>query len=95
VSKKHHNWQLPGMLEAYAEERSLDFQQYSEFHLRLIYKPVVVFDCWTTEKYYIKETDYFHDIIERGGETGFLPTKKKQLYDFLDKIFFAVEMKEA
>lgn len=95
MAKTHHNWQLPALLEGYAKSRTLDFHRYSEYHMRVIDSDFTILDCWTSEKYWIKETNYYKQklgIVERAGESGFLPSKKKKLYQFLDKIFYAAEI---
>lgn len=98
MAKKHHNWELPALLEEYAKSRTLDFQRYSDFHMRIIDVDYTVVDFWTTEKYWIKETNYCNqtklEIVERQGESGFLPPKPKKLYKFLDELFYAADILE-
>lgn len=94
MSKKRHYYQLPETLAEYAEERGVVFHRYSPYHMRLIYNPRIIFDCWTTAKYWVKYSDYRHGIVERGNETGVLPISKNTLYKWLDELFFAVEIKE-
>lgn len=104
MSRSIHYPQLPTLLHNYAEERGLEFHQYSKYHMRLIYssyistaahgETVVCLDVWTTAKYWVKETTYLHGIVERAGETGQLPVKKKPLYAWLDKLFFILEIQE-
>lgn len=89
-----HYPQLPTLLHDYAEDRGLEYHRYSPYHMRIIYSDTLILDCWTTSKYWVKESNYLHDIVERGGEKGNLPIKKKPLYKWLDKLFFAVEIKE-
>lgn len=93
-----HYTQLPDLLQQYADSRTLDFHRYSEYHMRIIDGGMAVLDAWTTAKYWVKETNYVDAapglLVERGGETGLLPTKKKPLFDFLDKLFFAVDLLE-
>ena len=93
--KQQHDWKLPVTLSDYAEDRGINFHKFGQYHMRLSYDKIATLDCWTTRKYWIKETNYFHGIIERANETGILPAKKDKLYESLDQIFFAVEMQEA
>lgn len=95
MAKTYHNWQLPILLEDYAKSRTLEFHHYSEYHMRVIDDGFTILDCWTSEKYWLKETNYYKQtdkvIVERAGETGFLPSKKKRLYKFLDELFYAAD----
>jgi hypothetical protein len=88
---------LPSLLERYATRCGFEFHQYSPFHLRLIDQDFTVIDCWTTGKYYVKQTNYnlqtTKRIIERGGEKGWLPSDNK-LEQWLDKLFYAADMEE-
>lgn len=88
---KNHNWQLPELLEKYANERGVEFKRFSPFHMRISYGDTCTVDIWTSNKYWVKESNYLHGITERGGEKGELP---KDIYDFLDKLLFAVEIAE-
>ena len=92
-----HYKRLPKLLEHYADERSLEYHRYSPYHMRIYYRTSeecrVILDAWTTRKYWVKETNYYHDIVERGSETGLLPEGTKALFNWLDKLFFAVEIK--
>lgn len=87
------------MLRKYANSRTLDFACYSEYHMRISDGGFICLDCWTTGKYWVKQTDYVKltdaPIVERGGETGWLPTKYKELVDFMDKLFYAADLVEA
>lgn len=85
---------LPAMLDAYAQERGVEFHRYSKYHMRIIYDPQATVDIWTTGKYWVKETNYFHGITERGGEKGWVPFKQKHLYAWLDTLLFIVEIRE-
>lgn len=89
MSKKH-NWQLPKLLATYADERGVDVIRFSPFHMRVSYDKAVV-DIWTSNKYWVKQTNYGNGIIERGSETGSLPP---DLYEFLDELLFAVEIND-
>lgn len=95
--KKYHNLDLPQILEAYAKRRSVKFDKYSQFHMRLLYSPIAVIDIWTTEKYYIVTTNYSETggkgLTERGGETGFVPHEQAQLTKFLDELLFAADLR--
>lgn len=98
---KFQDLQLPTMLEAYADERGLEFHRYSKYHIRIFYRGAtgdpdkVVFDAWTSGRYYILQTNYLHGLLERGGEKGQLPRSHGKIADWLDKLFFAVEMAES
>lgn len=96
--KKTYYSGLAELLKSYAEKRTFDYHRYSEYHMRIIDSGFTVVDCWTSGKYWIKQTEYFQqtdkDIIERAGETGLLPLGEKQLFEFLDKIFFAAALLE-
>lgn len=68
--------------------------------MRLMDGGMTCLDIWTTEKYWIKETNYVEQkdpgtpsVTERGGEKGFVPSKNPALTEFLDTIFFAVELR--
>lgn len=95
MAKKYHNKRLPYALENYADSRTLEFYRYSAYHMRIIDDGYTIVDLWTTEKYWIKETNYYKQsdksVVERANETGFLPSKKGELYKFLDGIFYATE----
>lgn len=92
--KRFHDDTLPITLKQYAYDRTLDFHQYSEYHMRLMDGGFTVLDVWTTGRYYIMSTDYAamlgeETIIERGGEKGQLPaTRTEVLQDWLDRLFF-------
>lgn len=94
--RKFHDTSLPSKLNRYAEERSLDFHQYNQYHMRLMDGGYTTLDIWTTGRYYILSTD-FHELgaegmVERGGEKGNLPSNDMlKLATWLDKLFFAVE----
>lgn len=88
--RKTHNWELPAALESYAQERGIEYTRFSPFHMRISYDRAVV-DIWTSNRYWVKETDYGTGIVERGGEKGELPSNTS---DFLDKLLFAVEISE-
>lgn len=87
---------LPGMLQKYANSRAFEYFRYSEYHMRIIDDGYTTIDVWTTEKYWVKETNYHKQsdrgIVERAGEKGYVPTNYKYLEKFLDKLFFAAEM---
>lgn len=93
-SKQHIKW-LPAALTEYAKLRTLDFAQYSEYHMRIMDGGYVTVDFWTTGRYYILMTDYHllsdKPIVERQGEKGSVPTKQSKLTKFLDGIFYATE----
>jgi hypothetical protein len=93
AKQKNH---IPGLIEKlheYAEKRSLDFAQYSPYHLRIMDGGYVVVDFWTTGRYYIVMTDYYlmtdNNVIERQGEKGSVPVET--LNNFLDGIFYPNE----
>jgi hypothetical protein len=94
--KQWHNHELESWLSDYAEKRALDFHKYSEYHMRLMDGGYIAIDIWTTEKYWVKQTDYFKitdkTIIERGGEKGTLPYGKENIEEWLDKLFYAADM---
>lgn len=94
---KQYNTKLIHKLEEYAKSRTLEFNQYSPYHMRLSDSGYVCIDIWTTGKYYVKQTDYYlvanKPITERGGEKGNIPGGKRT-YRFLDKLFFAADMLE-
>lgn len=46
--RKVHFNSLPDLLTSYAQLRGLDFQRYSEFHMRLMDGGFCVLDVWTT-----------------------------------------------
>lgn len=87
---KNHIKGLLDSLASYAEENSLQFNQYSPYHMRLMDGGYTVLDAWTTGRYYVLTTDYLAltdgNIGERGGEKGQLPIDK--LEGFLDNLFF-------
>lgn len=86
--KKYHDLQLASKLKNYAESRTLDFQQYSEYHMRLMDGGYTTIDFWTTGRYWVMATDYHAlgvDKVERSGEKGMLPSN---LEAWLDELFF-------
>lgn len=88
MAKRHIN-DIDITLRSYTKRRSLEFSQYSQYHMRVSDGGYIVLDVWTTGRYYILTTDYAEiaeGTIERGGEKGFLPTNN--LDNFLDKIFY-------
>jgi hypothetical protein len=87
-------YDIPQLLTDYTNSRTLDLKRYSEYHFR-IFDTAATLDVWTTGKYYIRESNYGHGIIERGGEKGHIPRKRKKAYEHLDRIFYAVEIAEA
>jgi len=82
----------PQLMQSYASKRDLKYHRYSPYHMRIIYGDRVTLDCWTTGKYWVKECNYRIEKRTRGGQKGYLPTKK--LYEWLDKLFFADEIRE-
>ena len=67
--------------------------------MRIMDGGYTVFDVWTTGRYYVLTTDYFElnpnvRISERGGEKGLLPRDKKELFEWLDRLFYAAGMEE-
>lgn len=65
--------------------------------MRLIDSDLTILDCWTTGKYWVKQTSYStqtsKQIIERGDEKGLLPSDN-QLEQWLDKLFYAADMED-
>lgn len=94
-AKKEHYKQIARWLKQYAAENDLYYARYSEYHMRIAMDEVACLDAWTTGKYYVKETDYSvfeADIIERGGETGWLEVDDERLFfSFLDKLFNPID----
>lgn len=90
--RQYHDKSLPEKLTHYAESRSLEFQQYSEYHMRLMDGGYTVIDIWTTGRYWIMTTDYLDmgiQAVERGSEKGVLPSNNMlKLGMWLDKLFF-------
>lgn len=88
--QKNHIPGLSEKLKDYADKRTLDFAQYSPYHMRIMDGGFVVIDVWTTGRYYIVMTDYNQmtdgNVVERQAEKGQLPLET--LTPFLDKIFF-------
>src|SRR5947209_13833915 len=95
--KKPRRASLPLWAENYAKPRVLEYHQYSLWHLRLIDAGFTTIDLWTTGRYYIKETSYSlqtdRQIIERGGETGWLP-REDELEEWLDEIIYKAYIEE-
>lgn len=88
--KNTFNKELPGVLQAYAKDRALDFHRYSDYHMRITDGGFVMMDFWTSDRYWIGMTDYQAmgtDKIERAGEKGTLPDTQFML-PFLDGIFY-------
>lgn len=97
--KNVHYRDLPEMLASYSSERSLDYNRYSDYHMRIMDGGFTTLDIWTTARYYVLSTDYNEQkadkkmlVIERGGEKGFIPTTSPELDNWLDKLFFATEI---
>jgi len=93
--RNYHPPQLPGFFQEYAKSRTFELHQYSEWHYRIIDSGVTCVDIWSTGKYWIKETNYNGVLVERQGEKGMIPFKKKPLFKFLDGIFYAIDLMEA
>jgi len=92
--KSEHYSELPTLLKEYANRNDLFYARYSEYHMRIIQGDMVCFDVWTTAKYYIVGTEfveYGESITERAGEKGQIPTNKKALNSFLNKLFYPVD----
>lgn len=92
--KNDHYHQLADFLQEYAIKNDLHYARYSEYHMRLIQGDMVCFDVWTTAKYYIVGTEfleYGEHITERAGEKGSVPTTKKELYAFLNRLFYPID----
>jgi hypothetical protein len=120
-------WLKPALIE-YTNDRNLDLEIYSEYHMRVMDGGFTTIDLWTTGRYYVLHTDYSAQMpkaeipggvlsidmndperlkkhkldvsgrprfLERGGEKGMLPLEvEPELYDWLDKLFYAVDMAE-
>lgn len=93
MAKNIYNSDLAASLKWYANSRTLDFHQYSPYHMRIIDADYTILDCWTSNKYWIMKTSYCeqsnNSVVERGGEKGILPLKYKKLEKLLDGIFYA------
>ena len=91
------DWARKGKLDElvikYAEQYDLAYREPSIYHSQLSSGEVLL-SLWTgSNKYYIEQFNYLHSgIRDRKGEVGLLPERKKQLYNFLDKLFFAVDL---
>lgn len=88
-----HYPQIKQFLKEIADDYGIEFQQYNEYHMRLM-DGYTVLDVWTTGKYYVLETSYnkiAHGTIERQGEKGSTPTKKKPFAEFIHKLFFPMD----
>lgn len=96
AKQKNHIPGLVDKLTEYAEKRTLDFHQYSPYHMRIMDGGFTVLDVWTTGRYYVLTTDYHEllddNVVERGGEKGALPLDN--LWPFLDKLFYGEDMGE-
>ena len=88
-----HYPQLESFMKEFADEYDVTYQRYGAYHMRLL-GPFTVLDVWTTGKYYVLKTDYDKmapGIIERGGERGLAPTKKKPFHGFLHKLYLPMD----
>lgn len=96
--KRPNNGGLPTQnrnnIRAYCEARTLDLLEFDNgHHLRLNDGNITIVDTWpSTGKYWIKETNYEGETIQRGGESGFVPAAEEEAFDFLDLIFYATEL---
>lgn len=94
--KKYHIPNIELTLAQYADRRTLDFHQYSPYHMRISDGGYTVIDIWTTGRYYVLTTDYLtmlsERIIERGGEKGQL--HEDDINDWLDELFFPESQEE-
>lgn len=97
MSRSKTNYSLmrntDAQVQRYVEENGFEFERHSEYHTK-IKSPNVVLNLWTgSGKYYIEKTDFRNTgVIERQGEKGYLPTKQAELFDFLNRLFFAIDM---
>lgn len=89
---------LKKWLKEYSDTRTLDFNVYSPYHMRIMDGGYVTLDAWVTGRYYVLQTDYNSintdkGIIERQGEKGSLEVDNKEaLFKWLDQLFFAADM---
>lgn len=96
MSKKYvkHYPEIRSYLKQYAESRALEFNQFTEYHMRVIDDGFTTVDVWSSGKYFIKQTNYYlqsdEGVTERYGEHGRISIGKAEMFDFLDDIFYAV-----
>lgn len=83
-------------LKTYANSRSLDLIEFTDIHTRLTDSGFTTVDVWpSTGSYYVLQTDYNEqggNIVERGGEKGKLPIGQSNIWKYLDKLFYAVDI---
>jgi hypothetical protein len=97
AKQKSHIKGLSERLIDYAEKRTLDFHQYSPYHMRIMDGGFTVLDVWTTGRYYVLTTDYNEMLegnkTERGGEKGWIDVSN--LWPFLDELFYGEDMSQS
>lgn len=96
--KRRRNDNVLQTLNAYSDSRTIDVIQFSELHCRMT-DDFTSIDFWpTTGRYWIMKTNYFEQggkgVNERGSEKGELPHGKDSIFQFLDELFFAIELNE-
>lgn len=94
--RKHRQDNLLNVLKDYSNSRTIDLKMFSDIHCRLT-DDFTILDVWpTTGKYFVLKTSYFEmggkGVVEKGGEKGLVPFGKDRIFDYLDNIFFAVEL---
>lgn len=90
MSRKLHRLNLEHQLAQYARQRALEFKAFSMYHMRITDPGYTEVDCWTTGRYYIRQTVR----VERNSEKGSLPDGD-YLPEWLDNIFYYADTEAA
>lgn len=92
--RTHRTDDVSNTIQLYAEARYLELLRFTNIHFRLIDDGFTTVDIWpTTGRYWVSQTEYNAqggNITERAGEKGVLPEGKEAIYDYFDKLFYAV-----
>lgn len=87
---KNHILNISEKYSDYAEARTLDFKQFTPYHMTITDGGYVKLDLWTTGRYFVEFTDYLEmtdgNVVERGREKGNVPINT--LEEWLDDLFF-------